>query len=135
MCLGINWGYGELVSDGFRGRFKGVEGHDPCGSRPSRGKVSVKIRSAKKWSFPQKISPAAFRSLNTALIREGSITTIPPITIMHPCNWFSITIISPCNRHDYNYNYDYDYIASPKLINDFVTAFTKSELIKKKKMR
>ena len=35
-----------------------------------------------------------------------------------PCNRFSITIISPCNRHDY--------IASPKLKNDFFTAFTMS---------
>ena len=55
--------------------------------------------------------------------REGSITTIPPITITLPCNRFSITIISPCNRHDD----DYGYIPSPKLKNDFVTAFTKSK--------
>ena len=52
------------------------------------------------------------------LCREGSIITTPPITITitHPCNRFSITIISPYNRHDY----DYDYVASPKLKNDFV---------------
>ena len=61
--------------------------------------------------------------------REGSIITIPPITITitHSCNRFSITIISPCNRYDY----DYDYITSLKLKNGFATAFTKSELIKK----
>ena len=70
---------------------------------------------------------------NIGIVRstEGSIITIPriPITITHPCNRFSIATISPCNRHDY----DYDYIASPKLKNDFVTAFIKSKLIKKRK--
>ena len=69
--------------------------------------------------------------VNAIESREDSITTIPPITITitHPCNRFSITIISPCYRHDYDY--DYDDITSPKLKNDFVTACTKSELIKK----
>ena len=66
-------------------------------------------------------------------MREGSIITISPITITitHPCNRFSITIaiILPSNRYDYDC--DYDYIASPKLKNDFDTAFTKTELIKK----
>ena len=71
--------------------------------------------------------PETVRNVKVLEDREGSIITIPPITITiaHPCNQFSITIILTCNRHDY----DYHFIASPKLKNDFVTAFTKSELI------
>ena len=59
--------------------------------------------------------------------RDGSIISMRPITIAitRPCNRFSITIISSYNRRDDNY------IAWPKFRNDFVTALTKSESIKK----
>ena len=45
--------------------------------------------------------------------RNGSIILIT-ITITHPCNHFSIAIISSCDRRDYNCT------TLPKLKNTFV---------------
>ena len=45
--------------------------------------------------------------------RNGSIILIT-ITITHPCNHFSIAIISSCDRRDY------DYTTLPKSKNNFV---------------
>ena len=45
--------------------------------------------------------------------RNGSIILIT-ITITHPCNHFSIAIISSCGCRDY------DYTTLPKLKNTFV---------------
>ena len=45
--------------------------------------------------------------------RNGSIILIT-IAITHPCNHFSIAIISSCDRRDY------DHTTLPKLKTDFV---------------